>query len=147
MRAVVDTNIFISALINPLGSPGQVIRRAVCGEFELCTSARIWSEVVRVLQRPKIRKVLERRGGVAAASDLLDTVFTLVTFVELRPPSQRWLEQDPDDDWVIQCALTAGARCVVTGDGPLLGLRRVADVEILDARSFLVWLDERTTGS
>lgn len=140
MRVVLDTNVYVSALLNPAGAPGRVVRQLILGDLEVCASARIWGEVVRVVQRPKIQRALERRGGAAAARRILDDVFALVRFVDLEPPAEAWLAGDPDDDWVIQCALTAGAACIVTGDALLLGLGSVQGVEVLDAPALLARL-------
>jgi predicted nucleic acid-binding protein len=38
LRAVVDTNLFVSGLISPLGPPGQLLDAWHAGWFELCLS-------------------------------------------------------------------------------------------------------------
>lgn len=69
MRAVVDTNVWVSALLNPDGGPAQV-RRALQAEwFTLVTSEPLLVELVGVLGRPRFAKRF--RLTPADAEDLL----------------------------------------------------------------------------
>jgi predicted nucleic acid-binding protein len=43
----------------------------------------------------------------------------------------------PDDNWVIQCALTAKADRIVSGDKPLLQLKAVEGVNIVSPRDLV----------
>ena len=55
MRVVVDTNVFVSALIRPGGKPGQIIQRMRNGDFTLLYSDTLLNEWLDVLSRPRIR--------------------------------------------------------------------------------------------
>lgn len=55
MFLVLDTNIIVSALINPAGKPAQIFRRCLSGEFRLCADKRIFAEYETVLLRPKFK--------------------------------------------------------------------------------------------
>jgi predicted nucleic acid-binding protein len=44
---------------------------------------------------------------------------------------------DPDDDWVVQCALTAKAERIVTADKALLALRQVQAARVVTPRELL----------
>jgi predicted nucleic acid-binding protein len=52
-------------------------------------------------------------------------------------PTAKWVAADPDDDWVVQCALTARAERIVSGDRALLAVQRVEDVGVVTARQLL----------
>jgi predicted nucleic acid-binding protein len=65
MIAVLDANIYISAFISPAGPPGQVVQALISGRFEARATERLWGEVTRVLEEPKIRAIFERRGDAA----------------------------------------------------------------------------------
>ncbi len=45
---------------------------------------------------------------------------------------------DPDDEWIVACALAAGAEVFVTGDKALLGLGQVQGMPVVSPRAF--WL-------
>ena len=55
MRAVVDTNILISALIKPQGTVGPMIRHLRDGEYTLVYSTPLLDELIEKLALPRIR--------------------------------------------------------------------------------------------
>ncbi len=55
MRAVIDTNILVRALIRPQGTVGPVLSYFRSGDYTLLYSDAILEEVVDVLNRPRIR--------------------------------------------------------------------------------------------
>lgn len=55
MRVVIDTNVFISAAINPKGAPAKVLDAWRGRQFELIISPSIIAEVLEVIKRPSIR--------------------------------------------------------------------------------------------
>lgn len=129
MRVVFDTNVLFSAAFSPTGVPGQLVRLALTGRFELVVSPNLLDELAEALARPKSR---------------LDTPAIERYLVQLRgqvlvqdPPSQAnaW-SRDPDDDYLLALALDARADAVVTGDRDLTDL---ADppVPVLTPRAFL----------
>ena len=61
----------------------------------------------------------------------------MVTLVASVEPTSNWLPKDPDDDWVIRCALTAKADRIVSGDKPLLELKAVEGVKIVSPRDLV----------
>ena len=54
LRAVVDTNVFVSGTILSRGNPFEILEAWRRGEFILTTSREIVAEVEAVLRRPKI---------------------------------------------------------------------------------------------
>lgn len=53
IRAVVDTNVLVSGLINPAGNPAKVINMILNGGILILFDVRILDEYRRVLSRPK----------------------------------------------------------------------------------------------
>jgi uncharacterized protein len=53
VRLVIDTNVVISAFINPLGKPSQIMKMILGREAELCYNSAILSEYESVMYRPK----------------------------------------------------------------------------------------------
>jgi putative PIN family toxin of toxin-antitoxin system len=56
IRVVLDTNIVVSALLQPLGPPAQVLVLALSGSFQLCVSGPVYAEYEEVISRPKFRR-------------------------------------------------------------------------------------------
>ena len=53
MRLVLDTNVVISAFINPEGTPSQVLKMVLGRRAEICYNTIILSEYENVMKRPK----------------------------------------------------------------------------------------------
>jgi putative PIN family toxin of toxin-antitoxin system len=53
IRVVLDTNIIISALLQPLGPPAQVFVLALSGSLQLCVSGNVYAEYEEVIRRPR----------------------------------------------------------------------------------------------
>ncbi|AKJ63735.1 putative toxin-antitoxin system toxin component, PIN family [Kiritimatiella glycovorans] len=52
MRAVIDTNVLISGMINPDGTPGRIVDMLRTGSLTAVIDDRIFTEYARVLRRP-----------------------------------------------------------------------------------------------
>jgi putative PIN family toxin of toxin-antitoxin system len=125
-RAVLDTNIYISALFG--GNPEEVYRAALQGGFQLVSSPAILAELGRTLREkfsmpePDITSYIRQIGRHA------DVV---------RPRKRlRVLEDDPDNR-VLECALEGKASVIVSGDRHLLDLREYQGIPILRPAEFL----------
>ena len=138
MRAVLDANQFISAVLVPHGHPTQVLQAWREGRFELVVSLAILAEVRRVLLYPRLRA---RHGwGSAEVDEFLDRLRAAVQIV----PGQLALQvvrDDPTDDKYVSCAVEADADCIVSGDQHLLDLGVYRDIPILTVREFLERLE------
>ncbi len=136
MKVVLDTNVWVSAYISPKATPGRIVRAVPNGQVEAISTEHLWTELRRVLYEPKVRQALEARGQWDEAR-LLVALQLLVEFIENESPHENWLVEDPDDDWVIQCALSGNADYIVTGDKALLGLARIGNVLIVSPGDFV----------
>lgn len=133
MRAVVDTNIFIRALIRPQGSVGPIIPRLAQNEYTLVYSIPLRNELIAKLALPRIRqKYHVSDTQVEALLDLIALRGDLVT-----PTRTVRVCRDPKDDMLIEAALAGAAKYVVTGDEDLLVLRRFETVRFVTPRTFL----------
>ena len=52
MKAVIDTNVLVSGLLNPNGPPGRIVDRLRTGQLQPVIDDRILDEYIRVLRRP-----------------------------------------------------------------------------------------------
>jgi predicted nucleic acid-binding protein len=63
-------------------------------------------------------------------------IVRMARVIKLPPGTRRHVPGDPDDDPIVQTALSAKADYLVTADKELLKLRRVHDVQIVTAARF-----------
>ena len=96
MKAVVDTNILIRALIKPRGTVGPIMTRLRNGDYTLVYSTPLLDELLEKLALPRIRH--KYRLGV-------NDIEALVALIALRgdlvtPNRSIKVCRDPDDDMV-----------------------------------------------
>lgn len=111
LRAVFDTNIFVSAFLsrNPSSPTQELMRRWQDGELTLVVSEALVDEVTE--------KLLERRISEDRITELLALLLRLAEWVEVPPESVRAIvREDPEDDPILACAVAGRAGYLVTYD-------------------------------
>jgi len=127
MRAVLDTNVVVSALIWG-GKPFGFLKAAADGDLKLSTSPVLIEELRSALTRLHLASRLERRwSSPEKAVALYASLTAIVTPPALTAPASR----DPDDDAVFAVAVAAGADLIVSGDADLLVLVSYAGIAIV----------------
>ena len=119
MRAVIDTNVFISGLMLPNSTPGRILVAWRTGHFSLVLSEPILVEVSAVLRYPKIQK------RIAWDDDTISRYLTLLRFEAEVVDTQRTIAhvpRDAKDNMILATLLASNADCLVTGDLDLLTL-------------------------
>lgn len=132
MRALLDANVLVSAVIRPRGTPGLIIAALLERDaFELVLSPGIVAEVEAALKLKKNRKYLRE------PDDALLWVADLAALADLADDTGRakGVCRDPDDDAVLSAAIEGRADVVVTGDADLLALREHEGIAILTPRA------------
>ena len=104
MRAVLDTNLLISALIYR-GLPAQLLLKFENPQHELFTTPQLLAELEDEICRNKFEKPIAR--AQTTARQLFDGFVALAHTVKASPLSER-VSRDADDDAVLSCALAAG---------------------------------------
>ena len=89
-RVVLDTNILVSALLQPLGPSAQLFLRCLNGSLQLCLTGSIFAEYEEVISRPR----LKRSPDVIAGT--LRTIRDIGLWV--KPSARVTICSDPDDD-------------------------------------------------
>ena len=136
MRAVLDTNVLVGALIKPTGSVGAVLDALRDGRYVALFSEATLEELVDVLARPRLRE----KYGIA--DDVVETMLRLMLLrgEEVRPQVPLSVCRDPKDDKFLEVALEGQADVLVTGDEDLLVLDPFGGVSIVSPGGFLARL-------
>jgi putative PIN family toxin of toxin-antitoxin system len=108
MKIVLDTNVFVSGLLTPFGSSGEIVRMVFSGELTVCIDARILAEYRDVLHRPKF-KFNQDHIGI-----LLDFIKQYGQFTSSLPLKNRL--PDPDDEPFFEVAIAGRVKFLVTGN-------------------------------
>lgn len=138
LRAVLDANVYVSALLQPNGPPGQIINHFLRNTaFDIVLSPAIVEEIMRALGYPKVRKFIG--AGIEPELWFEDIVVLADMVAGARECSD--ICEDPDDGKYLAAALEGRAACVVTGDQDFLALTEYEGVRIVTPRTFLDLLD------
>ena len=115
MLVVLDAGVFVSAAITPGGVVSRIVTAGFEGRFEYLLCPRLVGELIDVLGRPKVARLVRREhvqrflnAVVAIGRDVNDP--TLVPAVS----------RDPGDDYLFALAQEHHAERIVTGDADLL---------------------------
>ena len=108
IRAVLDTNIIVSALLQPLGPSAHLLLLSLNGSIQICLSGSIYTEYEEVISRPRFQRSPE------AVVRALDAIRKAALWV--RPTETMQACSDPDDNMFLECALAARANYLVTGN-------------------------------
>jgi putative PIN family toxin of toxin-antitoxin system len=134
IRVVLDTNLFVSALIKPDSNPDRIFSLVRDEKVLLLISDAICNEITKVLFYPKIRKRL-------AASDeaLLNFVELLRTVAIVTPGllSLPLLAADPDDTKYLICAVEGRADYIISGDHHLTDLKIFQGIRVVTSAEFI----------
>lgn len=139
IRAVLDTNLLVSYLLTHRPPVATLIDEHLVQEhFTLVTGAALLEELDRVLRYPKLQRYYSEETGTRFVA-LIAALSEVVELPESVPPISR----DPDDDWVIACAVVGQADVIVSGDRDLLTLEQVGEIPILSAAQSLALIEEK----
>jgi uncharacterized protein len=136
MRAVVDTGVFVSALIRKQGTTGDILRALRDGRFTAIYTTELMVEIIDVLGRAEFRNKYHIEP---------DDITALVNLIRLRgelvTPNRKVAAcRDPKDDKFNEAALAAQTDCIVSGDADLLDLTPFEEIPILRPAEFLAGL-------
>jgi uncharacterized protein len=107
-RIVLDTNVIVSALLQPVGPPAQIFVLALGGPLQLYVSANLYAEYEEVISRPRFKRSEEIIASALRA--IREKGFWV------RPTTRLHLCADPDDNMFLECAQAARAEYLVAGN-------------------------------
>ena len=131
MRVVIDTNVFVSSFLNPKGHPRAVIDLWKTGQICLCVTEEILEEYLEVFTRLGLRGKPELKNLLRIFKRKENLVFSKAA------ARFRRVKDDPDDDKFIDCAISARARYIISGDSHLLKVKQFKTVKIVSSAQFV----------
>ncbi len=127
-RIVIDTNIFISFLINSDFS--KLDKIIIEGNATMLLSSELINELISVFDRPKFKKIITNKD-----KEILMSFFT--EFGELvRVKNKVKLSRDSKDDFLLSLSIDGKATHLITGDADLLILKKVKKTKILTIKDY-----------
>jgi putative PIN family toxin of toxin-antitoxin system len=131
VRVVLDTNILLSGIISPTGTPAALIEAWLDRRFILISHPLQLDELREVSRRARIRSLVRP----AEIGRLVNLIRLVAEMPEALPSVER--SPDPRDDFLLALCEAGKAGWLVTGDkGDLLALGRHGRTHILDAARF-----------
>lgn len=131
IRAVLDTNVFISSLFWR-GAPYEIVKKGFAGAFVMITSKEILKEVEQTLTK-KFQFPTEDTHAflkiIALSARIVESKSRLAV-----------VSADPDDNKIIECAVSGQADYIISGDKDLLDLKKYQQIGILPPAAFLKML-------
>lgn len=138
IKAVIDTNIFVSGIISPKGPPRKILELARKEAFKVVTSASINHEILEVLHRDYIYQKYGLNEEIIddIAVFLYEGTLLINDILKLSI-----IKKDPADNKFISCAIEGEADNIISGDEHLLSLKQYKGIQIVDTKSFLKILE------
>ena len=135
IRAVLDTNVVVSALLFD-GRASRLVALWQQRRFVPLISRPILQEYLRVLAYPKFK---------LTAQEVRQAIEELLPYAETVSPGKRLraIRRDPADNRFLECAMAGKAQYLVSGDDDLLSLRSFQGISTVSVSEFLAIL-ERT---
>lgn len=136
MRAVLDTVVFVRALINPKSNCGRLLFD-LADNYVIVLSPAIIAEIISVLYRPSLRQ----RFRQIADLPQLDRVLALFEQAEVVGSEQDVsVCRDPNDDKFFACAVAGRAQYIVSEDKDILAVSEYEGVRTITAADFIALL-------
>jgi putative PIN family toxin of toxin-antitoxin system len=132
MRAVLDTVVFVRALINPHGRWGRLLFQ-LNERYVIVLSPEIVREVLDVLHRSGLRERFPQLNDIAVhrALAIIETAEVVEPEIEVK------ICRDPNDDKFFACALAGRAAYIVSEDKDILAVGEYKGVTTVSAGQFI----------
>jgi len=132
-KIVLDTNTWISALIWG-GKPATIIKAAEQGTINIFITEPLIEEINQVLKYPKIKKIYHPQ---TTHQQLIEQILKNTKFVETTTAKLEVIKEHPADNKIIECAVSAKADYIISGDKHILNIITYKKTQILTANDFI----------
>jgi putative PIN family toxin of toxin-antitoxin system len=122
VKVVLDTNVLISAIMFG-GKSREILEMGISGKIKIFLSQDILKEMSGVLVGRKFR------APVAFVQQTIQELSEIAELVIVREKINA-VKNDPDDNFILECAVSAKADYIVSGDSDLLSLGHFRKIKI-----------------
>jgi putative PIN family toxin of toxin-antitoxin system len=130
MRIVLDTNVLVSGLYNPYGTPGRILDLILSGQVQLLYDDRILGEYLDVMARPQLELDSSLAQAVVQYFRLSGERVTGLPLADTTLP-------DSDDAPFSEIAISGNADALVTGNMKHFSALKDRGVLVLSPSQFL----------
>lgn len=139
MRVVLDTVIYVRALINPKGRWGRLVLE-IARRHIVITSPEIIREVIEVLHRQEVRDKLP----LLEYSVRLEVILATIQEAEVAEPADRPpVCRDAADDKFFWCAAAGAVGCIISEDKDILNVAKYRGAKTVSADAFMTLAAEQ----
>jgi putative PIN family toxin of toxin-antitoxin system len=136
LRVVVDTVVFVRALMNTRSASGVLLERA--SEFTILTTDELRRELVQVVSRPELRRRLTRMTNLPPVDRVIAYLSSAAVVPDHAPVK---VCRDPKDDKFFACAAAGNAEYIISEDEDVLAIAEYEGVRTIRVAAFLEFLD------
>ncbi len=136
-RLVIDSNVWIAALISPAGTARQLVDAVLDNDIDVLMSEATFAELVSRLDRTKFDRYREPQSW----NSFLTALVELAEWHE-DAGTAAGTSRDVDDDKFLALAVTGQADAIISGDRDLLELVSHEGIPILSPAQFLQHLHD-----
>ncbi len=140
LKAVIDTNLFVSGLFGSNTISTKLQSYWINLDFILVTSINIMKEVNRVFHYPRIQERFNPQEETLKRFFRL--VFRKAIITKDKYKTDKIIE-DPTDNKFLGCALEGKADYVVSRDPHLRNIKHYQGIQIVDASMFVKKVEEK----
>jgi uncharacterized protein len=123
MAVTFDTNVLLSATLWDGSVAQKLLYDLIKQNVTIYSSLAIVSDYEKIL----------RRDFYFSDEEIADLLEKVISFVTIIHPKKKvtFIERDPDDDTIIECAVAAGAKYIITYDKDLLVKKEYENIRII----------------
>ncbi len=127
MKVVLDTNVLVSGIFWG-GLPEKILQMAIEDKIDVYATEEILSEYFRIID-----KIGKKDKELCSQWKML-----LVQLVKIVEPNKKIkICRDPKDDMFLECAVSCGAKYLISGDDDLLSIKEINKTQIITTKDYL----------
>lgn len=112
IKVLIDTNVWVSAFLNPAGYPAKIVTAWLEDKIEIVISIPLLQEISDVLQRPRIQN--KYKYSNEEIQKYLELIFRKAKKIE--PSGHINICRDAKDNMILETALSGQVKYLVTRD-------------------------------
>lgn len=133
LRVVIDTNVFISALLGSRNCK-EIRDKFAEGKFDIIISEEMFDELLSVIREPKFENLMKDED-IKELIELLEKDTLWVT-----PEEKVFVCRDIEDNIILECAFAGKPDFIVTGDKDLLSIGKFKNISLISPHQFVKFL-------